>query len=59
MGPGIRIDYKALRAVNPEAARKSVLEYLKTNGSDKGVLLDPGIITPPFINLYEIHLVGL
>jgi hypothetical protein len=27
--------------------------------SNKGVLLDPGTITPPFINLYEIHLVGL
>jgi transposase len=35
MNPGIRIDYKTLRAVNPEAARKAVLEYLKTNGSNK------------------------
>lgn len=28
--PGIRIDYKALRRVNPEAARLVVLEYLKS-----------------------------
>jgi len=26
-----RIDYKELRKINPEAARKAVLEYLKTN----------------------------
>jgi transposase len=32
MNPGHRIDYKALRDVNPEAARLTVLEYLKTNG---------------------------
>lgn len=32
MNPGRRIDYKALRDVNPEAARLAVLEYLKTNG---------------------------
>jgi transposase len=31
MNPGHRIDYKALRNVNPEAARLAVLEYLKTN----------------------------
>jgi transposase len=35
MSPGIRIDYKTLREVNPEAARKAVLEYLKTNGGNK------------------------
>ena len=28
---GTRIDYKALRKINPEAARKAVLEYLMTN----------------------------
>ena len=26
-----RIDYKELGKINPEAARKAVLEYLKTN----------------------------
>ena len=31
MKTGTRIDYKKLRAINPEAARKAVLEYLKTN----------------------------
>jgi transposase len=34
MSPGRRIDYKALRQVNPEAARLAVLEYLKTNGGN-------------------------
>ena len=28
---GCRIDYKKLREINPEAARRAVLEYLKTN----------------------------
>ena len=32
MHPGARIDYKALRNINPEAARLAVLEYLNTNG---------------------------
>jgi transposase len=27
-----KIDYKQLRKINPEAARRAVLEYLKTNG---------------------------
>ncbi len=31
MKTGARIDYKALRKINPEAARKAVLEYLNTN----------------------------
>lgn len=31
MKTGARIDYKKLREINPEAARKAVLEYLKTN----------------------------
>ncbi|MGD8968221.1 MAG: integrase core domain-containing protein, partial [Anaerolineae bacterium] len=35
MNPGRRIDYKALREVNPEAARLAVLEYLKTNGGNR------------------------
>jgi hypothetical protein len=34
MNPGARIDYKTLRAINPEAARKSALEYLKPNGGN-------------------------
>ena len=32
MNPGLRIDYKQLRKINPQAARQAVLEYLKTNG---------------------------
>jgi transposase len=35
MSPGARIDYKTLRQINSEAARKAVLEYLKTNGGNK------------------------
>ena len=35
MSPGARIDYKTLRQINPEAARKAVLEYLKTNDGNK------------------------
>lgn len=35
MNPGILIDYKTLRKVNPETARQAVLEYLKTNGGNK------------------------
>ena len=35
MRPGTRIEYHVLRAVNPEAARLAVLEYLKTNGGNK------------------------
>ena len=31
--PQATIDYKALRKVNAEAARKAVLEYLKTQSS--------------------------
>ncbi len=34
MNPGHRIDYKALRKVNPETARLAVLEYLKSNGGN-------------------------
>jgi transposase len=34
MNLGHRIDYKALRQVNPEAARLAVLEYLRTNGGN-------------------------
>src|SRR3990172_3815991 len=32
MQTGVRIDYKVLRAVNPEAARLAVLEYLDSYG---------------------------
>ena len=32
MRPGHRIEYKALRKINPEAARMAVLEYLSSNG---------------------------
>lgn len=32
MQPGVRIDYKALRAINPEAARRAVLEYHASAG---------------------------
>ena len=35
MSPGTRIEYHVLRAVNPEAARLAVVEYLKTNGGNK------------------------
>jgi len=34
MNPGHLINYKALRKVNPEAARLAVLEYLKTNAGN-------------------------
>lgn len=34
MSPGIRIDYKTLRQINPEAAREAVLQYLDTNGGN-------------------------
>jgi transposase len=34
MRPGARIDYKALRKIDLEAARQAVLEYLKTNGGN-------------------------
>ena len=27
-----KIDYKQLRKINPEAARRAVLQYLKSNG---------------------------
>ncbi len=30
MQPGARIDYKTLRQINPEAARRAVLEYLRS-----------------------------
>lgn len=32
MEPGVRIDYKSLRRINPEAARQAVLEYLASCG---------------------------
>jgi transposase len=31
---GILIDYKSLRAINPQAARLALLEYLKSNGGN-------------------------
>lgn len=34
MKTGARIDYKELRKINPEAARRAVLEYLGTNGGN-------------------------
>ena len=34
MTPGILIDYKQLRNINPQAARRAVLEYLKANGGN-------------------------
>jgi hypothetical protein len=34
ISPRARIDYKALRKINPEAARQAVLECLKTNGGN-------------------------
>lgn len=37
MSPGVRINYKEPRKLNPEAARTAVLEYLKTN---KGNIAD-------------------
>lgn len=30
----MKIDYKSLRKINPEAARMAVLEYLKANGGN-------------------------
>jgi len=34
MNPGPRIDYKQLRRINAEAARRAVLEYLKSNSAN-------------------------
>ena len=34
MRPRARIDYKALRKIDFEAARQAALEYLKTNGGN-------------------------
>jgi hypothetical protein len=34
MKTGAHIDYKQLRAIDPETARKAVLEHLKTNGGN-------------------------
>ena len=40
MSPGTRIEYKAMSQINPEAACKALLEYIKTNeGLAKGVSL--------------------
>ena len=50
MSPGTRIEYKAMSQINPEAANKAVLEYLKTDeGLAKGVSLirEAGIPRPP------------
>jgi len=30
--PNGKIDYKQIRKINPEAARRAVIEYLRTNG---------------------------
>src|SRR3972149_5343159 len=34
MKPGRHIDYKALRKINPKAARMAVIEYLSSNGGN-------------------------
>ena len=52
MSPGTRIEYRALREVNPEAARLAVLEYLKTNGGNKADAARAFGITRPVV--YDI-----
>ncbi|MCD6358413.1 MAG: hypothetical protein J7L90_00395 [Dehalococcoidia bacterium] len=37
--PRGKIDYKQLRRINPEAARKAVQEYLKTNICGKTIMI--------------------
>jgi transposase len=52
MSPGTCIEYRALREVNPEAARLAVLEYLKTNGGNKSDAAKAFGITRPVV--YDI-----
>ena len=52
MSPGIRIDYKQLRKMSPEAAREAVLQYLDTNGGNKADAARVFGITRPVV--YDI-----
>ena len=52
MQPGIRIDYKALRRINPEAGRRAVLEYLVSSGHNIAATARAFGITRPLV--YDI-----
>jgi len=52
MQTGVRIDYKALRKINPEAARQAVLEYLASCGRNVAATARAFGITRPVV--YDI-----
>ena len=52
MQPGVHIDYKALRRINPQAARRAVLDYLASCGHNIAATARAFGITSPVI--YDI-----
>ena len=49
MQPGIRIDYKALRRINPEAARQAALEYPSSSGHNLAATARAFGVTRPVV----------